>query len=399
MKIGVVVVETPHGGGGFQYELSEITKLISKNQYTVAVYSTEKASADEFRKVNIPATFIKNDSLFDKIRKWIILHPTAFKFLRSVFKLVETSLEKQMRMDCVDIVYFLSPNHAAMYMVQLPFMITIWDLAHRDHPEFPEKLNSNSFAENEAFLRKTLPRASAVFVDSPLGKETLCYRYGIDNDKVVVKKFQQTFIAQNRCLNSLDYIKKFNISKGYIFYPAQFWPHKNHIYILNALKILKEEHNLRVNAVFCGSNKGNFNYLKRKSEDLGVSNQINFLGYVENEGVAALYQEALALVMPTFFGPTNLPPIEAFALGCPVIYSDMDGLREQVGNAALLCNLNAPSNLAILLKRLLTENGLREQLIEYGKNKISELGEVQNSGIVDTIIAKIKYKLMTYKDV
>ena len=49
-----------------------------------------------------------------------------------------------------------------------------------------------------------------------------------------------------------------------------------------------------------------------------------------------LYTEALALVMPTYFGPTNLPPLEAFQTGTPVLYSDLPGMREQVGDAAIM---------------------------------------------------------------
>jgi glycosyltransferase involved in cell wall biosynthesis len=39
---------------------------------------------------------------------------------------------------------------------------------------------------------------------------------------------------------------------------------------------------------------------------------------------------------PSFFGAENLPPLEAFALGCPVIAADMPGAREQLGDAAIL---------------------------------------------------------------
>ena len=56
----------------------------------------------------------------------------------------------------------------------------------------------------------------------------------------------------------------------------------------------------------------------------------------------SFYKYAVALVMPTFFGPTNIPPLEAFALGCPVITSNIYGIPEQVGDAALLVNLDKP---------------------------------------------------------
>ena len=47
-------------------------------------------------------------------------------------------------------------------------------------------------------------------------------------------------------------------NKKIIFYPAQFWAHKNHKYIIDAAEILKNENNTKFLFVFCGGNKGNF---------------------------------------------------------------------------------------------------------------------------------------------
>ena len=57
--------------------------------------------------------------------------------------------------------------------------------------------------------------------------------------------------------------------------------------------------------------------------------------------------------MPTYFGPTNIPPLEAFKINVPVLYSDLPGLRDQVGKAAMLIDLKKPESLASNLKKLL----------------------------------------------
>ena len=73
-----------------------------------------------------------------------------------------------------------------------------------------------------------------------------------------------------------------------------------------------------------------------------LEDQVRFTGFVSNEEINYLYSQSLALVMPTYFGPTNIPPLEAFKLNVPVLYSDLPGLRDQVNDAALLLNLNDP---------------------------------------------------------
>jgi glycosyltransferase involved in cell wall biosynthesis len=52
-------------------------------------------------------------------------------------------------------------------------------------------------------------------------------------------------------------------------------------------------------------------------------------GYVPNEDMVPLYAAARRLVFLTFFGPTNIPILEAWAHGCPVLTSDIRGMQEQ----------------------------------------------------------------------
>ena len=66
-----------------------------------------------------------------------------------------------------------------------------------------------------------------------------------------------------------------------------------------------------------------------------MSEHLTVLGYVPDEELPALYRRARALVMPTFLGPTNIPPLEAFACDCPVAISGIYGMPEQLGDAAL----------------------------------------------------------------
>ena len=85
------------------------------------------------------------------------------------------------------------------------------------------------------------------------------------------------------------------------------------------------------------------------------------------EDLIALYRGAFALAYVTFFGPENLPTLEAFALGCPVVASDVAGAREQLGDAALLVDPKDPSSIATAIKALYDDANLRQTLIEKGR--------------------------------
>jgi glycosyltransferase involved in cell wall biosynthesis len=162
------------------------------------------------------------------------------------------------------------------------------------------------------------------------------------------------------------FLKKYNLPSTYFFYPAQFWPHKNHFALLKALKILDEKYHIDVALVLTGSDKGNAGYVASLIKELGLRNKVHILGFIPQVDLACLYQFALALVFPSYFGPDNLPPLEAFALGCPVIASDVPGASEQLGEAALLVKPNDINHIALAMKRVYEDADLRHELAQKG---------------------------------
>jgi glycosyltransferase involved in cell wall biosynthesis len=107
------------------------------------------------------------------------------------------------------------------------------------------------------------------------------------------------------------------------------------------------------------------------SRQLGVDNEVHYLGYVPDEDMAGLYAESTALVMPTFFGPTNIPPLEAWAFSCPVLTSDIRGIREQAGEAAILVDPRSVEAIADGIYRLWMDESLRFNLAVRGRQRLS----------------------------
>ena len=249
----------------------------------------------------------------------------------------------------VDLVYFISQSYLTNYLHNINYIFTLFDLCHRDNPEFPEVKNNRIFEFREKQLQNNLARATAVLTES-IRKKNVIYRYRLDEERVHVFPIEPAptieFVksrSDNNIENKyIDIKKKYNLKYDYIFYPAQFWAHKNHIYILKTLNILQNEGSDLLGAIFSGSDQGNLSYIKDMTKQFNLENKVRFTGFVSNEEINYLYSQSIALVMPTYFGPTNIPPLEAFKLNVPVIYSDLPGLRDQVKGAALLVDLNDP---------------------------------------------------------
>jgi glycosyltransferase involved in cell wall biosynthesis len=107
----------------------------------------------------------------------------------------------------------------------------------------------------------------------------------------------------------------------------------------------------------------------RLSADLGVGRQVTTLPYVPDALLAGLYLGSVGLVMPTFFGPTNIPILEAWRTGRPVITSDIRGVRSQAADAALLVDPTSPEDLAGAMQTLWDDRFLALRLVEAGRRR------------------------------
>lgn len=383
-------------GGNFQQSLNNI--LLTKHLENVSLdikYVTNLTENKNFLKKYKIDAIVYSPSLFSKLslRFWIKSPFFIYRYLRKFFK--HNHFEFFLKKLNTDIVYFISQSQFVNYLESINYIFTLFDLCHLDYPEFPEVSNYREFENRENFFKKNLQRAVAVFVDSELGKKNALSRYNLNPERVFIFKFSPSNNTSSKHLTEnnleLDVKKKYNILFDFIYYPAQFWAHKNHIYILNAVKILELSFGIKLAVIFSGSDFGNLKYIKKVTKILELEERVKFVGFIPNDEIYFHYKQSLALVMPTYFGPTNLPPLEAFEISVPVIYSDLEGLRDQVGDAALLMDLDNPGSLANHLNNLVKSEFLRNNLIEKGQNRLEQLNnKEENLIILNSVLNKFK---------
>jgi len=99
---------------------------------------------------------------------------------------------------------------------------------------------------------------------------------------------------------------------------------------------------------------------------------------------------ATALIMPTYLGPTNIPVVEAWQTGCPILYSDIRGCREQAGDAALLFNPDRPSDIAEKIETLWQDEKLQKILIEKGQSRLMNWTQEDFNQALNQIINNFK---------
>jgi len=278
-----------------------------------------------------------------------------------------------------------------------PFIVTVWDLNHRDYPDFPGAFKDRLFERRERHLSTTLNRALAVIANSESGARRIAELYRVQASRIVVLPFLPSLAvrqhaAGNEMVSAEAVRRKYNLPDQYIFYPAYFSFDKNHLYLLESLEALERCYGIVLPAVFCGGgDPGEQDRVERQAQALGLTQRVHFIGRVPDQDIPGLYQGALALVMPTYGGPTNLPPLEAVTLGCPVVYSDLPGCREQMGDAALYCDLSNPSNLASHLAALMQDPSLRNRLRTTGYTRAAEIAQIDYGAQLARVLDEYAY--------
>ena len=338
MNIGIYLGnQSPNAGGG--YSLTETIKteiLKYDGKHNLFVFYSSISANIKFFKNNIT---------------YINLWPNRIKRIFSNYIFNKNG---------IDLMFFLFP---VKVKCNIPFIFTVWDLGHRMLPNFPETSHNGQFEKRERMYQYMLPRATYVLTGNETGKKEILANYSINAEKIIIAPFPVT----DFCLKKTDVPHKIDfITEPFVFYPAQFWTHKNHVAIIKAINYLKTEKNIKINCYFAGSDQGNLENVKNRIKDNDLDEQIKVLGFVDYETLMYLYKNALAMVYVSLLGPNNLPPLEAAALGCPLIISNIPGHIEQMEGTGLLVNPFEPGDIGEAILKIYNQPEFRNNMIAKG---------------------------------
>ena len=135
----------------------------------------------------------------------------------------------------IDLVLLPEIGEAALRIGDHPFIITVWDLDHLDHPDFPEIYGDRVFERREKVLRAMLPRAMAIITNLPSLARRIASVYQLDFDRIVVLPFHVRLslwrhAAGKASITVEEVRRQYSLPERYVFYPAYYSFHKNHLF-------------------------------------------------------------------------------------------------------------------------------------------------------------------------
>ena len=214
-------------------------------------------------------------------------------------------------------------------------------------------------------------RATKIITPSNYWKEELIRRYHLPRKKVIVtyEGVDEKFSIFNFQFLKRKILEKYKIKTPFIIYTGSLYPHKNVEILIKAIKKLNKEMRFYL-VVVCARNIFYEKFL-RKVEKLGAKNYVNFIGFVPDEELAIIYQQAEAFVFPSLIEGFGLPGLEAMACGLPVLASDIPVFREVYKDAALYFNPFSINDLVEKIKKIIKDKELKRRLKMKGKELTS----------------------------
>lgn len=204
-------------------------------------------------------------------------------------------------------------------------------------------------------------RFNHLIVPSNFWRDYIIKSYQVDPDRIVTthEAVDPTIIAPRQRLSAK--------AQNYLLYTGNLYPHKNIDVVFGALQKLPS---LKLK-IICARDV----FQKRAIDmaaKMGISDQVEFLGYVPDEQFINLYQKSLALVHPALLEGFSLTGLEAMSLGTPVIAANSSCLPEIYENSVLYFDPKNRDDLIKVIKKIQKSPTLRKKLVALGYAQVAK---------------------------
>lgn len=237
---------------------------------------------------------------------------------------------------------------------------------------FPEQRHKHKF-----FLANLLPlmvrSATKIIAISKNTKDDIVKFLNIEPEKIAIvyaaNKYREIPEINENKKN--EFKQKYELNR-YILFVGSTQPHKNLLSLIDAFYLIRKRVQ-DIDLVVVGYiERKDITKINSKLRTLDVRQSVKFLGHLLDNEISIVYSSAELFVFPTLYEGFGLPPLEAMALGCPVVVSNTSSLPEVVGDAGVYVDPYSPQDIADGILKVLTDDSLRQSLIKKGFEQIKK---------------------------
>jgi glycosyltransferase involved in cell wall biosynthesis len=255
----------------------------------------------------------------------------GLSLVRAIILGRDAQLERVLQSHDIDVVF----ENASFYGRRFSIPVISWipDFQHRHLPKMFRMLN---WWRREIGFQLQLRSGRTIMLSSNTAQDDLTHFYPTAKGKVNVVRFTVGLVDASRLSSGKEVQKIYDLPDRYFFLPNQFWRHKNHAIVLEALGILQSQEKLEAipPIILTGQPKDtrnpmHFDDLMTRAKTLKVERHFRYLGLIPYGHVLTLNANCLAMINPSLFEGWSTPVEEAKVFATPLILSDIPIHREQ----------------------------------------------------------------------
>jgi glycosyltransferase involved in cell wall biosynthesis len=245
-------------------------------------------------------------------------------------------------------------------------IITVYDMVYKAYPEvvrFKTKTMLN------LGLKKSIKNSDKIITISEFSKSEIIKYFPECEDKIDIVYCGVDYdlfrpISNEQAITNVK--NKYGITGQYLLYLGTLEPRKNIERLIEAYsKILKDVSDPPT-LVISGGKGWMYDTIFEKVNELNISSNIIFTGYIDKHHIPILLSGAVAFIFPSLYEGFGLPVLEAMACGTPVITSNLSSLPEVVGDAAILVDPYSVEAICEAIIKVTIDEALRESLSKKG---------------------------------
>ena len=264
----------------------------------------------------------------------------------------------------------------------LPSVLNLHDMQHK---YLPEHFSEGDLAARDYLYKVSATKADQIIASSDFVAQDINHFLDIPYSKI-----RRIDVAWNQgfkgALEAPTKPNQFSYT-NFLFYPAQFWPHKNHSLLLRTLMDIRKLSGVEdLKLVFTGSLQGeNYEHILSEIREQNLTGEIQILGKVSLSELAWLYIHARATVVPSLFEASSYPIIEAQLAHSVVITASTTSLPELVRDGAgYLFDPQDPSEFVSIVVNVLQEKYDLEEV------KLRAFTRVQEENSVEALYSSLE---------
>lgn len=264
---------------------------------------------------------------------------------------------------------FLSPDAYLSLRSSVPSIPVFHDLNFEHYPADLPLLERKYY---RYFFPRYARKATRVVTVSEFSKRDIINQYKVPEEKISVvyngvnedfKPVTEEVKAQTRA--------ELTGGHPYFIFVGALHPRKNLARLFHAFDYFKQAHTNDIKLLIVGNKKYWTRDIQRAYEGMRYPGEVVFSGRLPSDTLRRAVASALATAYVSYFEGFGLPIIESFRCDTPVVTSNVTSMPEVAGDAAVLVNPFSVKSIAEGLSKVATDEGLRKNLVEKGRERAS----------------------------